>query len=534
MNSFSIYLIKSEFSKREDILDFDKYIKAQNPIEFMGSVEGVGEIYYVQTESNIPEWLSFLCDALPEEQANIGKKIYTAIAKVVLVVKICTDDKNERMFAISWGYGKYLLNDSVVERDFGIKVVLNSLEKNRVRSLESKSFIGPKKTSREQLFINGTIDDFGLNIGKDLVNGITGKCNDEIFMNKDVKGTDLLQFKSDISIQEMPEMLKKVYEKYTDEAYLEEYEWIDFIKVVKDKDVIYDLDSLLVNKFGDYSSTMIATFPEIIEWENVIHIKYTGLGKNVKEDIDIAFMREACKKGGELDDLKNKKIEVKYINDIESLKFRFYNCLYLEVEYKQLQYCFSDGEWYEISNDYFSQIENEYNKIKISEIFFPIHEDGEREDDYNNRFVQLNSTNSLCMDKKTINYGQGHSSIELCDILTRNKEYIHIKKGQTSSGLSHLFNQGLVSSELIKDAEFIKRANNKIAEQINDTEYLINVEDNPKIIYGIITTKTVKRPEIPFFSKIVLVGVEKNLRSRNYDVYIKNISSNRLYQEKLV
>jgi Family of unknown function (DUF6119) len=40
-------------------------------------------------------------------------------------------------------------------------------------------------------------------------------------------------------------------------------------------------------------------------------------------------------------------------------------------------------------------------------------------------------------------------SIELCDLLTRNRRLIHVKKRGTSSTLSHLFSRGVVSAELL-------------------------------------------------------------------------------------
>lgn len=55
------------------------------------------------------------------------------------------------------------------------------------------------------------------------------------------------------------------------------------------------------------------------------------------------------------------------------------------------------------------------------------------------------------MDAKVIYYGGGYSSIEVCDVLSKNGELIHVKRHNGSATLSHLFNQGLVSGELIRE-----------------------------------------------------------------------------------
>ncbi len=51
------------------------------------------------------------------------------------------------------------------------------------------------------------------------------------------------------------------------------------------------------------------------------------------------------------------------------------------------------------------------------------------------------------MDKKNIPYGGGYSRIEFCDLFSKSKQMIHVKRYGGSSVLSHLFNQGLVSGE---------------------------------------------------------------------------------------
>ena len=59
------------------------------------------------------------------------------------------------------------------------------------------------------------------------------------------------------------------------------------------------------------------------------------------------------------------------------------------------------------------------------------------------------------MDKQNVRSG-GRTAIEFCDMFGSCKTKIHVKKGATSSELSHLFQQGTVSAELLADDQLFR------------------------------------------------------------------------------
>jgi Family of unknown function (DUF6119) len=50
--------------------------------------------------------------------------------------------------------------------------------------------------------------------------------------------------------------------------------------------------------------------------------------------------------------------------------------------------------------------------------------------------------------------GGGRSSIEICDLLSSEKAFVHVKAKTKSSTLSHLFAQGLNSAQAFRDRGF--------------------------------------------------------------------------------
>jgi uncharacterized protein (TIGR04141 family) len=148
----------------------------------------------------------------------------------------------------------------------------------------------------------------------------------------------------------------------------------------------------------------------------------------------------------------------------------------------------------------------------------------DNEGDYNK--AAADHIKALCLDRKNLPYGGGQSKIEFCDILTNDKKIIHVKKYGGSSLLSHLFNQGFVSAELLLlDEDFRKLVINVLSKERGFRSVVPTKKPNAseyKIIYAIITTQK-KKFNIPFFSKVVLKNNKKILEAYGYEIFLTKI-----------
>lgn len=140
-----------------------------------------------------------------------------------------------------------------------------------------------------------------------------------------------------------------------------------------------------------------------------------------------------------------------------------------------------------------------------------------KEDDYNKE-VQNRSPkvfNVYCLDKSSI-APQGQRGVEPCDLIAiKNNmaELIHNKISTRSANLSHLFNQGVNSVELLRQNV---EARNKLKELVGhdpSLEAKIN-DDQYQVTYGIISNKRreLKSDALPLFSRISLLRCIKILR----------------------
>jgi len=119
------------------------------------------------------------------------------------------------------------------------------------------------------------------------------------------------------------------------------------------------------------------------------------------------------------------------------------------------------------------------------------------------------------------------TAIELCDLLTSNREFVHVKhrKGG-SAGLSHLFSQGSVAAEvLLGDREFRIAARRVLRRVDQQSQELLPSDgfrstDN-EIVYLVLgeSSETLKN-NLPFFSKVNLTKAYENLSQRGFRVSV--------------
>ena len=519
-NKLSIYMIKEGVDEKDIIKKYENYGFVNDYKK--REIDHNKTIYYNISKSSSPKWIkSFFCDKV------LLNDIFSSNAKLVLLVKIIENVNKVRYFALTMGYGRSLLVDNAIEESFGLKVVLNCAKQNEIRKICKINIGGNQSSGNEQLPIKGNISDFGFDIDRDIVSSITcGLKSDEWFCNN-ATGADILSISAEANINNIENLLNYCLEKYNCSDYKEDFSWIDNIKSIKNKKEIEFLDKLLISNLNSDNINFYTAVPEVIDWVNLKGFKIPGM-KKIFDDIIIDDVLKSFKKELiQVEQLKNKCIVAIDLSNEETMgQWSAYKCLYGEIEVNEKTYCLNFGKWYCINKEFKNEIEIDYaNTVLCEGIDFFDCKKGENEGDYNKRLASTNK-NYLCMVAKSIAYGGGHSKIELCDILTSDKKLIHIKAYHGSAPLSHLFNQGVVSLELLLDDEkFIIKANEKIKENTKDP--IFSLEKTPNytytVIFGIIIEYDDSLPRIPFFSKVAFRYVKRRINLMGANVEMARI-----------
>ncbi len=516
-NKLAISLVKEEITEFSEIIE-EKYFQSEQKIR-----DNI-YLYTGVSYGKEPEWFD---NFFHGEELN-KENIFTANARAILLVKVQLAPDCTRIFVITFGYGKNMLIDDILEERFGLKVLLNIISPDSLRKINMSNIGGNQKNSSIQMPTKSGISDFSFDFDRDLLTNITAITDIEGYAQGSVTGNDSLYITAECDLSNIEEFLLKTYEKSKLISYKENFGWIDQIQAVKNQTELEKLNAKLIEEIKNSSENFWMAVPEVINWEDIAGFRYSR--NSLETDIFIDKVKSSLQNElNDINQLKNKTIKVISSYD-GSTKFNWsaYKCIYGEITFEGNSYCINNGKWYKINVDYVNRINDEYSRTMISNIEFqPRTSDHTTENAYTKDFVDRNADKYIELDAAVITYGGGHSSVELCDLLSKNKELIHLKPYSGSSTLSHLFNQALVSTELLlTDSTFLSLANDKIKEKTTDAAYKIEEIKEYSIVFGIISKHQVELPKIPFFSKVAFLNVSKKIGTTN-KVYIKNIIDER-------
>ena len=232
-NKITIYLIKEGINYEEVLRDYAyKNILREDENSIT---------YYYPTRKNRPEWLiSYFNETQEVEISN-------SHAKVISLHRLAINGK-EKIFAIPFGNGKSLLNDDVIEEQFGIKILLNSVPKDGFRQLNIANYGGDHRTKSEQTPKKTDISEFGFDIYSDFLRKATAKSEEELFNKNTITGGDLFSVSVPVTINDVNSFLITCYNRYNSDKYKENFSWLDNIKEVKEKTTKQLLNEELLTK----------------------------------------------------------------------------------------------------------------------------------------------------------------------------------------------------------------------------------------------------------------------------------------------
>lgn len=520
----SIYLAKKIATEVNQLINLDK-VKA--PIEL--SLANARVYLYIKQdfEPSIPEWATFFFSAKPDLDTNVFGR--NSSAGAILVI----DYKDER-FVIPFGTGHHLINDNYIVKEFGLKITLNTISHNKIRSLDKGNYNETNLLTRSQSTKEVNMENLKVDSELDILTTLTGMCTEELLGDK-VTGRDALVIMPDISFNEITELLDKIIEVYR-RPLPNEFEWVNNIKPADDEDVgILDLLLVGVINSGDYMDIVLGE-PEIVDWERQKGYCFERRYKSpIYPVIALEHFIEYCRTKDmdiTLDVIKNKKIHTLNEQNEVINSWSIYRCLYAEIKNDERSYILRNGVWYCADGDFLTSIDNAINNIKVYEdcASLPVYS-FEREEDYIQGLCDKDESFTL-MDQKFIYHGGGHSKVEFCDVIKDDSTFIHIKYYTGSQSMSHLFSQGYISAELfVGDDDFRIKLNDKLPERLRVNPILRPNTYNYKIVFAIASRHELPK-NLPVFSKINLKNFHRQLTNLGYNVRICRIPIDEIILKK--
>ena len=374
---------------------------------------------------------------------------------------VLTVSLSDRLLIISFGTGIHLINNETIERDFGLRVTLNSVDPEKLRSLDKASYDHNPLNSRTQSPIDLGVFELDIDADMDMLYAVTGVSAVPVF-GSHVTGRDALTLVLDIKLDTLRPVLEEALLRYQ-QPLPKAFEWVENVQRVKDKDLqaVLDLeldDVLASNNFND----LWLGEPEIIDWESQIGYSFDLRPRTPRQVVlnleDLVQYFQDKQQALTTDNLKAQAVHIND-NEYQSVKrWSAYRCLYAEISTGEERYILRNGQWYIVNRDFVASVDQQLKALDPYTFDFPLYSQ-RREEDYNAEVARLHDPIEL-MDKKLIPIGGPYDKLEFCDLIKEGSEFIHIKYYRSSATLSHLFAQGFVAAEaFVGDKGFRTRLN---------------------------------------------------------------------------
>jgi uncharacterized protein (TIGR04141 family) len=479
-------------------------VRAGVTLSAWGKLEGAQVSFGNIGNPNGPKWANFL-ELSVEEKATLRNS--TAFGLIFV-------EASKRWFAVTFGLGHVKLDPDAFEQDFGLRVVLNTTSR------------------RTQTARRSDQTAFSIDIERDIVRGLAGEPKSVAFASR-VAGSDGLILTKEMEVADLPQVCADAFAAFGKTDYKTNFAWIDQIKHVRDKATIDSLDASLAAALNSSLTTAIPdtlhlAYPVIYDPEKARHIQFKGFrSTNVHTDLEISAY---------VGDLKEKGLTAYTVEHLSAHKahecdadgkdeggiWKIKECLVFETDLNGQKYVLAGDRWYCIDVNLAKEVTDFFTTIPLHAM--PAANADDNEETYNTR-VASGGHNMLCLDRKTVKPTGANYPIEACDFLGKDGALIHVKDHTSSSRLSHLFNQGTVSAQVLKsDGAFRDLLLAEIAKQevaLTLTGYQALIPDKAKafdatkhkIVYAVLCSNNTAR--LPFFSLVTFRQAARELR--NYD-----------------
>lgn len=512
-------------------------LKEDHGLEAVDS--SVGSLLIGQGNANPPAWTGFVAHYNPDVRARLRTQSCSAVLFVEAAV-----DGNSRIFALCFGQGHHALDEDAIQRGFGLRVVLNSVSRNQLRTLDSASLDTTVMQRRVQASRDSDLSAFDLDANRNLLRLASGTPKMGDFANA-LTGKDVLHLRAAVAPDKLVEHCEKALRLFQATDYQSDFGFIDFVQPVSERMLCERLDAVafsdLKSMVQGNSSDLHLAIPDILAPDDSLEIGYfgTGLppgqkapfGELAIEDYVAELKRGRFNQVADMSDLKGSH-EIRVVKNGEgdkSHRRKIYSCFVHEVSLNNDLFILFDGQWFLISQDYHKEIEDAYQALLKPAFRTATTAKNERE-----FIAELEREHNLIsMDQTKVSpKGASNANIEPCDFLSHSKQLIHLKDGHASAPLSHLWNQGLVSAEaFVSDEIFRKgfrRETKKRETKFGKRGFAMLIPDGRSkpvpgeytVVFGVMRHRYAASGKLglPFFSKVALRSAADRISRMGYSV----------------
>ncbi|MER5727127.1 DUF6119 family protein [Streptomyces sp. NPDC002138] len=450
------------------------------------------------------------------------------------------------VFALTFGMGHLLLDQSRISPGFGFDFVLRAAQPDAIRQVTHSLMDARGRTDRSSAAQGQHIRAFPIEEYGEVVSQLVGTLSStELMIGKhsrrtaQVAGTDSLKIHLGARPEDLVHDLTEIREILARRSPAPEFEAIARVRPLKSADprrgvLEARLDDLLGSSV-DTGSLALAVPATCLDQEDAA-LSYQVKVGSVRRLIpspgidDILELLDGIPPGSRLEALSAGYIQMH--RDVEgadpvSAQVKASKWITAEIPLGSSRYFHHEGRWFEIGDQYLEGLRSEVDTLLTAPTTCPLPawtSDLTTEEEYN---LEAAKHGYLCLDRQLIRTAQHPHGFEAADLLGQDGTLIHVKRAASSAPLSHLFAQGRISADALRyDAEARAEFTRRVRER--QPGRAVGEDFTPrKVVYAISlkSGKALTTENLFTFAQVSLLQAVRALRAQGTDVAVVGIPS---------
>ncbi|MER9772037.1 DUF6119 family protein [Mesorhizobium sp. M0220] len=541
--TFALYLVKNDVETFDDVLTETAKDRLEAGDAIVKDSTDLGEKARAFIFDNIPrppQWLADLNDVF-SGLPSIKNKSSSAIVAF---------EHGSRIFLVPFAHGWQYIDDTTIEMDFGLMVVINSLSDDRVKRID-RSNLGEAIKGVSQSAFQRDLRAFGIDEALDLVRRITGRTDSTDDFADNLAGATALKVTREMTLSEMADVAEEALIRFHCDAYKKtSFQIIDKVRPILNQLLLAKLDTKAVEVIKSDQDNFELSMPGWSE-EDVVYYGFSGLPLQ-RRFADLLMENCRAELGSDITSLDVESIKSKhgvfaeFANDaIGKQRWSIKKALIGSLVVEGGLYAISEGEWYRVDQQFKNDVDSTFQTLikkwtsaplkMIKKISANGKKTGfETELEYNKRCAA--AYGQVCLDQEILQVPSvPYGKFEACDLLDiGNKRLIHVKKSsRQSSVLSHFFKQGSNSARILKAypeaREVLINKVQTVAGKVSADALKASLGDS--LAGRAVEFHVVDAPrpdgsfQIPFFSRITLRDEARTLKGMTFGVALRFIAT---------
>ena len=439
-------------------------------------------------------------------------------------------ERGGRTFALTFGFGRHLLDAEALEPEFGLKVAAGLVNPDEMNAIDSRLVQSRQLQVRRQAGRGVSSRDMGIDVSREMVRALSGRALDDSLGTR-ISGADSLGLAGRTDVTSLLARLDRILDAYDRKLYQQRFPVLDRWLAVTDARRKTELDTVLVAALAHRDGRLGLGVPEIVDWR-AIGFRFEREPQETRHPFpDLLEYLGTRRRPPDSHDLRRDHLTLLGVDADEIIgRWSIYRALEWETQRDDRVYFLADGSWYEIDADFLRRVDARLDKIDKTGIERPDFDPREHEVDYNRRLAG-HAEGRAMLDRQFAYFEDEAGKVEICDVFTHERDFVHVKRDFEAEALSHLFAQGAVSAELFTyRPEYRARLRELLLTEHPALAETVPVETPQpgsfRVAFGIISEQPDRVPtDLPVFSRVHLAQMADQIERTGFRVTVFGIDT---------